>query len=258
MNDSYNKLLIQKETLNRTLQELEKTKEQLVQSEKMAAMGVLVAGVAHEINNPLNFIKSGVSIIQSIKSKDFLIQKDFDEIDEVCQNVDVGVDRIAKIVKSLNSFSRKEKAELVSCNISEVLDSSLTLLKHEIDEKISVVKKYSETPIFITIDEGKLYQVFTNLINNGIQAMPKGGTLTLTTERQNDFAIIKVEDTGEGISEENLKSIYDPFFTTKDPGKGVGLGLSITFSIIEYFKGKIEFDSALGEGTTVTVQLPIA
>jgi PAS domain S-box-containing protein len=250
----------QKEELHNAFKQLKEAQAQLIQTEKMASVGVLTAGVAHEINNPLNFVQAGIYKLEDIYEV-YASQLQNDELNETFKDainyIDTGVKRATEIVKSLTRLSRKGVDVKQPCNLNSIIDSCLILLNNEIKYKCSVVKKY-ETPEFIIPGiEGKLHQVFLNVLLNAIQAMDSG-TITIQTSNNTaeQKAEIKITDTGKGIDPEHLPKIFDPFFTTKEPGKGTGLGLSIVYSIIQEHGGTINYQSELGKGTEVLITLP--
>lgn len=244
----------QKEEIENTLNNLKKTQNQLVQSEKMASLGVLTAGVAHEINNPLNFIMGGyIGLLDELKTGE--IAKD-ERISVFLNGIKTGVDRAASIVKSLNQLSRSHDNFEEKCDIHLILDNCLTLLYSKNKSKIQICKNYYENTLLVKGNTGKLHQVFINIISNAIDSIEQEGKITISTHATYSDLTIEISDTGSGISTENLKRILDPFFTTKDPGYGTGLGLSIANSIIEQHKGDLQITSTLNVGTKVTITFP--
>lgn len=274
--------------LNLTLNELKNTQTQLVNAEKMASLGQLTAGIAHEINNPINFVTSNIrplrrdihDLLETIQRFEQLIpagddrikaqldaiksEMDFDylteEINVLISGMEEGAIRTAEIVKGLRTFSRLDESDLKKVNVNEGIDSTLILLNSNLGGRISVVRDYDEDAL-IECYPGKLNQVFMNILNNAIQAMHASdnnpnGTLSLRTRSVGDFVTIEIGDTGPGMSEEVKQRIFEPFFTTKAVGQGTGLGLSIVYSIIESHHGTIEIDSTLGVGTTFKLTLP--
>ena len=269
--------------LTRTIQALKDAQGQLIQQEKMASLGQLVAGVAHELNNPVGFIyanfpqledyvKDLLALIDALLdmpmdegSRELAEQqiKDIDldfireDIIELIRSGKSGASRIKEIVFSLRSFSRLDEAELKSVLLEEGLNDTLAILNHQTKGRIKVVKDYQlNQPVMCFA--GQVNQVFMNVIYNGIQAISGEGTLTISTRRENEWAIITIEDSGAGIPQDIISKIFDPFFTTKDVGEGTGLGLSISYGIIEKHGGRIEVESEVGKGTKFTIHLKLA
>ena len=277
-----------REDLNMAIESLKGAQSQLVHSEKMASLGQLTAGIAHEINNPINFISSGmVSIKMSIESlreiaeeyarlddgadledvldvikelkEDHEYDEMMDELDELIKDVNYGVTRTIEIVKGLRVFSRLDEEEIKSANVNENIDATLTLLRNKTKNKVKVSKFYDEKMQDIECYPGQLNQVFMNILNNGVQAMPedkKDAEITITTEESGDNILVKIKDNGTGIPDELKNRIWEPFFTTKPVGEGTGLGMSITYGIIEKHNGKVDLVSELGKGTEFTITLP--
>lgn len=244
---------VQNSELQATLDHLRKTQAILVQSEKMSSLGLLTAGIAHEINNPLNFIMGAYQGIQN-----FLEQTDCknEEILMCLDSIKIGVERASGIVKGLNQFSRDNNTNDEDCNIQVILDNCLLMLQNQLKKGIEVIRQGEQA--FITKGNvSKLHQVFINLLTNAIQSIANEGRIILSTSQEQQYIVIEITDNGTGISKENLLKITDPFFTTKEPGKGTGLGLSITYNIIKDHNGHLEFDSEPGKGTTARVKLPI-
>lgn len=257
----------QKTELEKTLQKLKEAQAQLVQSEKMASLGQLVAGVAHEINTPIGSITSNNSIFMKCteKIKQFISEEEpnINKVNQILQILEetnkintLACERINDIVKSLKNFARLDESELKSVNIHEGINSTLKLIKHELKERITIETNFSELPI-IECYPNLLNQVFMNIIINAYQSIEGKGKITIETSNDKNDAFIKISDTGAGISEENLKRLFDPGFTTKGVGVGTGLGLSICYQIIEKHKGQIKVKSKLGEGSTFTIAIPI-
>ncbi len=255
LNNSNETLKSQKSELQTALTELELAQLQLLQSEKMAALGILTAGVAHEINNPVNFIKSGTEILKSLeKSVSFGSEEDRVLNRKVLENINIGIERIITIVKSLNSFSRSDETKIEPCNLHTIIEDCLTILAHEYKDHVEIIRDYDQGELYTEGNRGKLYQVFTNLLSNSIQAIKGLGKIFVVTSLKKGIIEIRISDTGEGIPQEDLKKIYDPFFTTKEPGKGTGLGLSIVYTIMKEHNASIHFDSELGVGTEVLLK----
>lgn len=221
---------------------------QLMISEKLASLGLLTAGIAHEINTPLTGISSYVQLL--LKSS----QSSADR--EIAEKIEAQIERVAKMVRSLLSFSRGEKGQIKKFPLKNCIGDILTLLDYRI-KKQSInlnIKIPEEIEIWGELD--KLQQVFLNIISNAIDAMPDGGTLKIEAERKENQVMIKISDTGVGIKREHLNRIFEPFFTTKGYGRGTGLGLSISYQIVKEHNGDITVDSEPGKGTTFTISLP--
>lgn len=251
--------------LEKTNKELMETQAKLVQSEKMASLGMLVAGIAHEINTPLGAINCNIDLYKTILSKLKSLEsvKDDGRIFElVCKMDDVNntnliaSDRIMDIVKSLKNFARLDEAEYKDADIHEGIDSTLVLLNNKIKNKVEIIKEYGKIPE-IYCYPNQLNQVFMNLFNNAIHAVSEKGKIWIKTYSQDDKVYIKVIDNGVGIKPEHINRIFDPGFTTKGVGVGTGLGLSIVFNIIEKHEGKISVTSEVGKGTEFTIELPV-
>jgi len=278
--------------LNKTLTDLKEAQSQLVEAEKMASLGQLTAGIAHEINNPINFVTSNVAplrrdvdllinVINNTESlalsdisfdekqqqiEDYKEEIEFDflkiEIDQLINGIHEGANRTADIVKGLRIFSRLDEDDLKKADINECLQSTLTIANNLIGDKIQVIKNFADIPL-IECYPGKLNQVFLNIISNAVFAIQEkfknqaGGWLKVTTDFDTDTLFIRIEDNGTGMSEVVKKKIYEPFFTTKDVGVGTGLGMSIVYNTIKKHNGYINLDSAEGLGTTFTIELQL-
>jgi two-component system NtrC family sensor kinase len=283
------------ESLQATLTHLKETQSQLVEAEKMASLGQLTAGVAHEINNPINFVTSNVAPLKrdinmiwdtleevehlafdqdlSLSEKKSRIQaykEEIDieylktEVDFLLKGMSDGANRTAEIVKSLRIFSRVDEDTLKFADINEGLESTMVILNSLIQQGIEVKKNYGDLPL-IECYAGKLNQVFLNVLTNAIYAINKkfvnkpGGVLKLNTgiEEDQSFIFISIEDNGIGIPANIREKIFEPFFTTKDVGEGTGLGMSIAYNTIAKHNGKIVVDSVIGEGTMFKLIIPI-
>lgn len=260
------------EELQQTLQELKKTQEQLILNEKMVSLGNLVAGVAHEVNNPIGAVNSSADVskrcIANLKktlaestsldelTHDAKFQKSLKLLEDNNEVTSLAGQRIAKIVRSLKNFARLDEAEYQKANIHEGLDNTLTLIHHKIKNRIQVVKDYRPIPE-IDCYPNQLNQVFMNILVNAADAIPDKGTITISTYVENDQVVVKISDDGKGIAPEHLDKIFSPGFTTKGVGVGTGLGLSISYNIIQKHHGKITVESEVGKGTTFTIYLPV-
>ena len=226
--------------------------EQLQISEKMASIGLLAAGVAHEVNTPLTGISSFTQMLLQGAEPD-------DPRTKVLEKIERQTFRAAKIVNGLLNLARPAQTDSSAVDVNAVINDVLALLEHQLRTgRIQVRKELNPTPLLVQGIEYKLQQVFLNLFLNARDAMPRGGWLTIVTKDGDGGAAIEIADTGSGIPPEQLSRIYDPFFTTKEIGKGTGLGLSITYGIVQEHGGTITCDSSLGQGTRFVLSLPVA
>lgn len=281
--------------LKKALNDLLNTQSQLMQSEKLASIGQLAAGVAHEINNPVGFVKSNLGTIEEYRidltrllesyeileavlnkeekhNEDKSIQKVLKEIQEVKDDIDIvfikddyskvieesleGIDRVAKIVSDLKDFAHVDKAELEYADINKGIESTLNIVWNELKYKAEVTKDLGKLPL-VKCHPQRLNQVFTNILVNAAQAIDKKGDIKISTMSDNGHVEIKISDTGSGIPPEVIPKIFDPFFTTKEVGKGTGLGLNMAYNIIEKHKGTICVASEVGKGTTFKISLQV-
>tara|TARA_B100001245_G_C22845403_1_gene406357 strand:- start:441 stop:1229 length:789 start_codon:yes stop_codon:yes gene_type:complete len=244
----------QKSELNDAIEQLKNVQEQMVQSDKMASLGVLSAGVAHEINNPLNFIQGGVEgLEQTLVNGGYPTKEEFDILIGAIKE---GVNRASKIVSSLNEFSHSADDRDEPCDIHHIIENCLTMLQYRIKNDIELIKHYKVDDVKIMANNGKIHQVFLNVITNAMQAIEDTGTIKINTWTDHTNVIIEIIDSGQGIKPEDLPKITEPFFSTKEPGKGTGLGLSITYAIITEHKGQLTYSSIWGKGTTARIVLP--
>lgn len=279
------------EELELTLKNLQNTQTQLVNQEKMASLGQLTAGIAHEINNPINFVSSNISPLKrdlkdilevvgvyrqkgelefSVESKkelknleeelelDYLIE----EVEQLLHGIEDGAKRTVEIVRGLRLFSRVDEQDVKKIDIHDGLDSTLILLNSSMQGRIKISKEYGELPLVECL-AGKLNQVFMNIINNAIHALLDSlpvipnPEITIRTVQQKDYVKIEIQDNGPGMPDHVKEKIFEPFFTTKEVGKGTGLGLSIVYTVIENHKGRLEVNSKLNEGTIFVIILPV-
>ena len=254
------------EDLEKANADLRQTQAQLVQSEKMAALGTLVAGIAHEINTPVGAISSMHDTLEKALQKlrarfadvveqDSKAARLFDALDNASSVIDSGSTRVREIVRRLRSFARLDEAVLAETDLHEGIEDTLVLVHHELKGRIQVHKRYGSIPR-VTCYPSQLNQVFLNLLINASQAISGTGDITIETALHAKQVHISVHDTGSGIPKQNLSRIFDPGFTTKGVGVGTGLGLSICYQIIKAHRGEIEVDSEVGRGTTFTVIIP--
>ena len=244
--------------LNEALAELRKTQDELVRSEKMASMGRLVAGIAHEINNPVNAVVNTVGPLEQTLADLPVGDVSKHDIGEMIRVIQRGARRTKEIVQALHNYSRGDDDRLVDVDLQRGIDDSLDLLRHHLKNGIKVERQYGDVGR-VRGHAGQLHQVFMNLLTNAAQALGErgdGGLIRIATERRDGKAVITVADDGPGIPPEVLPRIFDPFFTTKEVGQGSGLGLSIVHGIVERHGGTIAVDSTVGKGTTFTVSLP--
>jgi len=245
-------------TLGQTIAQLNQTQNQLIQSEKMAAVGQLAFGIAHEIRNPLGIILGGVEFLEKNLVKKDGIKK------EIVEKLKQSIDRANNIIVDLLRFSRTSKLEAQSVDICALMEDVVSLIKNQAYSKdVRIVKNYTDSALSVLADPALLRQAFFNLCINAIDSMSKGGRLTLNIysgqgAQANKEVIIEIADTGKGIPKDILPRIFEPFFTTKEPGKGTGLGLSIVHLILERHKGAIGVESAVDKGTKFTIRLPFS
>ena len=238
--------------LTRTLKELQDTQLKLINSEKMASLGQLIAGVAHEINTPLASIKSNNEIAKKLLQKiaDTEISEILTEINSIDKEA---VERINRLVVSLRKFVRLDEAELQDADINKELDLTLDLIRHETKNRIDIIKNYGEIPL-IKCYPNMLNQVFMNILVNATQAIEDTGEITIDTSYENSILIVKIKDTGCGIKEP--EKIFFAGYTTKGVGVGTGLGLAISQKIIEKHNGKIHVNSTIGKGSEFIITIP--
>ncbi len=234
-----------------TRKKLERQLKLLAQSEKLASLGQLASGIAHEINNPLTNVSLNVQILKKRAKNSFTEGEGLQKLEAIERNLD----RASTIAKELLQFSRQRETEIIPLNINDIITSTLTLLRYKLGDVI-IHQKLSDVPDVMG-DPGKLEQVFINILNNSVEAMPNGGSISISTSHSNSEVKIEISDTGIGISEENLPRVFDPFFTTKEIGRGTGLGLSICHGIINQHNGTIDISSTAGKGTTVIIKLQV-
>jgi len=248
--------------LKEHIEKLNKTREQLIQSEKMASMGILASSVAHEINNPLQGIFTYIKLMQKIISgKDEKIdEKQLANFEQYLQLMGNEIERCGDMVKNLLVFSKQSKLEIRETNVNDIIRGCLKLLGNKVKiQNIEIDMKLQEDILNIYCDIKQIEQTFIALIINSIEAMPGGGKISISTRSLNNRQVeITIADSGEGISKENLKNIFDPFFTTKDEAKSTGLGLFVAYGIIREHKGTIEVESELRKGTVFRIKLPVS
>lgn len=281
----------EKETIEQLLIDLTNTQAQLIQSEKMASLGQMVAGLAHEINTPLGFVTINVGVIDRniglfneaiMQTSELVSMLENGDLNEALQKLDdtkcllqrifdlnllektknrineatIGLERIRELIINLKNFSRLDEAEMKKVDLKESIESALLITNNLIKHKAEVETHYEEN-LAVECYPAQLNQVFLNIITNAVQSIPEFGKIAIKTWTENGSVKISIADTGVGIPEANLKRIFEPFFTTKPTGQGTGLGLSIVYKIIERHDGKIDVKSKVGEGTEFIITLPL-
>ncbi len=270
--------------LSQTLKDLQFAQNKLVQSEKLASIGQLTAGIAHELNNPLNFINAGAVGLEKDFEDLIAIMEKYDELDNgkstsqmlesieaaksevdydylkenvmaTIEDIKMGAERTTLIVRGLRNFSRLDTQEKVMSNLHEGIENTLTLLDSKLKHKVEVIRKFDPTINEIKCYPGQLNQVFLNLILNAEQSIRTKGQIKITTKNLGNHTQISVEDNGSGMDKKTQQRIFEPFFTTKETGSGTGLGLSITYGIIQRHKGSISVNSIHGKGSKFTIEL---
>ncbi|MDP3732548.1 MAG: response regulator [Candidatus Omnitrophota bacterium] len=248
------------EALKKTISQLHQTQNQLIQTEKMAAVGQLASGIAHEIRNPLGIILGGVEFFENklAKKKDKVTKESLKKIKQ-------SIGRANNIVVDLLKLSRASQLQMQPVSVCKIMDEAASLINNPAYlNNVKINRNYKQRNTHIKADANMLRQAFFNLFINAIEAMPRGGKLSLSVrlgERQgtdDTKVVIEIADTGKGVSRDNLSKIFDPFFTTKELGKGTGLGLSIVHLILQRHNATIDVESRLGEGTKFTIRLPIS
>jgi len=272
--------------LARRLKEIQQVQLQLLQSDKLAAVGQLAAGIAHEINNPVGYVTSNLTSMDSSLRDIFGLLDAYEALERVCPSAEAalakvreikqqkeivllredigqmlaeskeGLARVAKIVSDLKNFSCAENNDWQWADLHNGLDSTLNIVGNEIKYHCTLNKDYGDIPDVYCIPS-QINQVFLNLLVNAAQAIPEKGEITLRTGQVGDDVFVAIADTGTGISAETLPRLFEPFFTTKPVGKGTGLGLSIAYGIVQKHGGRIEVESKVGRGTVFTVWLPV-
>jgi two-component system NtrC family sensor kinase len=273
------------ENLREINRKLETAQNQLLQADKMASIGQLAAGVAHEINNPIGYIHSNLTTLERYvndlmcllalyeRGEDQLLETDLcdvlkekkgeidlaylrDDLPALMSESKEGISRVKKIVQDLKDFSHVDEADWQWADLRKGLDSTLNIVRNEIRTRAEVICQYGDIPEIYCI-ASRLNQVFMNILVNAAHAVRSNGIITISTGWHGQEVWVKIADTGCGIPKENLQRIFDAFYTTKPIGQGTGLGLSLSYSIVQKHHGRIEVESEVGKGTTFTVWLPI-
>lgn len=262
-----NALSDKNQELTELFNQLKSTQSQLVLSEKMASLGRLVAGIAHELNNPISFIYANVNqmekdiekikkVLASKKNKEKNISKFFKEIEEMIQETRLGSVAVKELVENLRRFSHLDKSDWQTADIHKGIETCLMILQPEIKNRITIERNFGKIPQ-IECHPGQLNQVFLNILSNAAQAIKEQGKINIQSEQKGHVVIITINDDGSGIPLESLDKIFDPFFSSKDVGEGSGLGLSISQTIIHNHQGRIEVESKIDKGSTFRVYLPV-
>lgn len=273
---AYDRLNQTYEQLQLAYNQLQNMQLQLVQSEKMASLGQLTAGIAHELNNPINFVKAGIEplrsnleevqhLLEKIQTKPETAQESIEafpsqlimsELNDILMAIEEGANRSKEIVAGLKTFSRGDDITFTPADIHTGIDSTLMLLRSKLKNRITVQRDYGNIPMIECLP-GKLNQVFMNILTNAIEAIEGQGTILISTRSSQKNISITISDDGIGMSKEVQRQIFEPFFTTKEFGYGTGLGLSISFGIVDQHQGNIRVESKANQGTTFIIRLPI-
>ncbi len=276
------------------LEKIQQTQSQVIHTTKLASLGQMIAGVAHEMNTPIGFVKSNVEVVRELVTEhrelikkclhgfDLMLAADLsnpqmiepmrramtkvraalagderlNDGDDLLKDAVDGLVQIANLVKNLKGFARVDRDGMDALNLNECIESALTIAAHQLRDRVEVVKEYAQLPKINGV-ASQINQVLLNLITNAAQAMEEGGTLTLVSRRSGDQVEIDVTDTGAGIPDNVMPKIFDPFFTTKPVGEGTGLGLSIVHKIVQSHGGSIKVRTAPKKGSTFTISFPV-
>ena len=286
LQESNDELLVKTEELEQTIRMLEEAQRQLVHQEKMASLGMLTAGIAHEINNPINFISGSQQAIESLidelwnslniyrenalkhspqnvtyeleTNNNIQVEELYNSMKLMLRNIEIGIERITGIIRSLKAFVRSDSKEYVPVSIPETITDVLNMLRGNYKDRIEIVQHFDQHLPSVTCYPNQLHQVIMNLVANAIDAIPGKGKIYISGEysASDNNVTIRIKDTGSGIPSDIIEKIFDPFFTTKEAGKGTGLGLYITYNIIKSLNGEIKVNSAPNEGAEFILTLP--
>jgi len=271
LEETNNTLDLKNKELQTLYDELKNTQSQLIQSEKMSSLGQLVAGISHELNNPIGFIYSNSNQLQTyVERVEKVLQDSEDDNKNFIANVkdvlpDVknliedtlsGSKIVKELVENLRRFSHLDQAAKQNVDIHEGIESSLKIVHSQIKNRIQIHKNFKAVKT-VECNPGQINQVLLNILSNAAQSIENEGNIWIDTGEENDYLFIKIKDDGKGIKKEDLEKVFDPFFTTKAVGQGTGLGLSISYSIIKNHNGTIEVESEVNKGSTFTIKLPL-
>ena len=247
------------ENINNAYKRLKEAQEQVIRAEKLSSLGKLAATIAHEINNPLAAVLTYIRLMIKLVGRNRFNLKRLDDISRYLNTMETETARCGEIVKNLLAFSRQSKISIQPCNISEIIDKALLLVSHDLKiRNITLIKQIDpDLPKFLC-DFKQIQQVLLNLFSNASEAIGENGALTVTANHiDDDFLEVMISDTGCGIPEDKLKDIFEPFYTTKEEGKGVGLGLSVVYGIVSKHKGTVTVESLPGEGSCFKIRFPL-
>ncbi len=273
MLEASNRQLDQKnKELSRLFKELQEKEGQLIHSGKMASLGQLVAGISHELNNPISFIYANTKALETYLAEidelwhSFSVERKepfhsrfeeiISELKEIISDNLNGSKNVKELVLNLKNFSRLDQADWKEAKLSSGIENSLLILKPQLNDSIKIIKQFKDDPP-VYCNPGQLNQVFLNILSNAIQALDGSGSITITLKQEANHLLLQIADTGSGIPKEILPRIFDPFFTTKEVNQGSGLGLSISYSIIQKHHGKLSVESQPGKGSVFTIELPL-
>lgn len=238
--------------IGRDLTERRQLESEILRSQKLAALGVMAGGIAHEIRNPLTVCRSGAEFLEEDDLSPEFVR-------ECAEKIQTGVERASTIIENLLRFARPSGTqEMGPLELRTLIQDTVTVTANEAKlHQVELKKDLADSPVRVRGNENLLQQMLTNMIFNGVAAISDGGTLRVALEQDGTEALISVSDTGRGIPEEEIDNIFDPFYTTSSPGEGTGLGLSLCYSIIRQHNGSVDVDSTVGEGTTFLIRLPL-
>jgi signal transduction histidine kinase len=260
----YNKILQAKEKILRSEAEQKeidyrkKIEQQMIVAERLASIGTLAAGVAHEINNPLAIIRESSGWMKQLLAKKELEDMPRrQDLENALDKIEKSIERASRITHQLLGFARKPEYAISEVNLAELIEEAIQLIEHEIKKRnITVIHKTASSPATIWSAPSELRQAFLNLLTNAAHAIDSDGSITISMEDMGEQLAIRISDSGKGIPKENMDKIFEPFFSTKSPGEGTGLGLFVTRGIIEKLGGTIKAESTIGQGTRFCVRLP--